>query len=337
MKTIRCEQERPSIWVSLFKNFTDSHPIGEVDVLHWLLEPSSEMLNALDFIRKTDDKEVRNFIKARLPAITPSGLFSVRKKEGLIAHSGLICLDIDAKENPAIEDWNVLKQNLPVSEHILYAGLSASGRGLFCLVPIADGKQHLQHFLALERDFKEAGIVLDPACKDIPRLRGFSHDPAAYVNFGAKPYEKVVQEAEKPLCITSVRPVVRGPDGKTDEVRNVEALTPIQRLLQPTDLSRVLSVLEISKSATRHFLDLLKKIEANRIDITVLYQDWFAIGCVVSTLFGSEGSVFFHRISQFYPRYDSDECEKLFCNIQKRGYRMSIDKLVSIAERYGVR
>jgi len=109
MKTIRCEQERPSIWVSLFKNFTDSHPIGEVDVLHWLLEPSSEMLNALDFIRKTDDKEVRNFIKARLPAITPSGLFSVRKKEGLIAHSGLICLDIDAKENPAIEDWNVLK------------------------------------------------------------------------------------------------------------------------------------------------------------------------------------------------------------------------------------
>lgn len=296
MKTIRCEQERPSIWVSLFKNFTDSHPIGEVDVLHWLLEPSSEMLNALDFIRKTDDKEARNFIKARLPAITPSGLFSVRKKEGLIAHSGLICL-----------------------------------------VPIADGKQHLQHFLALERDFKEAGIVLDPACKDIPRLRGFSHDPAAYVNFGAKPYEKVLQEAEKSLCITSVRPVIRGPDGKTDEVRNVEALTPIQRLLQPTDLSRVLSVLEISKSATRHFLDLLKKIEANRIDITVLYQDWFSIGCVVSTLFGSEGSVFFHRISQFYPRYDSDECEKLFCNIQKRGYRMSIDKLVSIAERYGVR
>lgn len=109
MKTIRCEQERPSIWVSLFKNFTDSHPIGEVDVLHWLLEPSSEMLNALDFIRKTDDKEVRNFIKARLPAITPSGLFPVRKKEGLIAHSGLICLDIDAKENPAIEDWNVLR------------------------------------------------------------------------------------------------------------------------------------------------------------------------------------------------------------------------------------
>lgn len=143
MKTIRCEQERPSIWVSLFKNFTDSHPIGEVDVLHWLLEPSSEMLNALDFIRKTDDKEARNFIKARLPAITPSGLFSVRKKEGLIAHSGLICLDIDAKENPAIEDWNVLKQNLPVSEHILYAGLSASGRGLFCLVPIADGKRDL--------------------------------------------------------------------------------------------------------------------------------------------------------------------------------------------------
>ena len=330
-------QERPVIWVSLFKNFTDSHPIGEVDVLHWLLEPSPEMLKALDFIRNSEDKEIRNLLKARLPAITPSGLFTVRKKEGLIAHSGLICLDIDAKENPSIEDWNALKQNLPVPEHILYAGLSASGRGLFCLVPIADEKQHLQHFLALERDFKEAGIVLDPACKDIPRLRGFSHDPSAYVNFGAMPYEKVVQEAEKTLCITSVRPVVRSPDEKTDEVRNVEALTPMQRLLQPTDLSRVLSVLEIPKSATRQFLDLLEKIEATQSDITVSYQDWVSICCVVSTLFGSDGSVFFHRISQFYPKYDSDECEKLFCNIQKRGYRTSIDKLVSIAERYGVK
>lgn len=337
MITLAHGEERPSIWVSLFKNFTDSHPVGEVDVLHWLIEPSSEMLKALDLIRRTDDKEVRNILKARLPAITPSGLFSVRKKEGLIAHSGLICLDIDAKENPVIEDWNALKQNLPVPDHILYAGLSASGRGLFCLVPIADGKQHLQHFLALERDFKGGGIVLDPACKDIPRLRGFSHDPAAYVNFGAKPYEKVVQEAEKPLCATSVRSAVHGPNGKMDEVRDVEVLTPMQRLLRPTDLSHISSVLEIPKSAIRQFLDLLKKIEANRIDITVLYRDWFSIGCVVSTLFGSEGSVFFHRISQFYPRYDSDECEKLFCSIQKRGYRTSIDKLVSIAERYGVK
>lgn len=82
MKTIRCEQERPSIWVSLFKNFTDSHPIGEVDVLHWLLEPSSEMLNALDFIRKTDDKEVRNFIKARLPALHRAVCFQFGKKRG---------------------------------------------------------------------------------------------------------------------------------------------------------------------------------------------------------------------------------------------------------------
>lgn len=160
MITLAHGEERPSIWVSLFKNFTDSHPVGEVDVLHWLIEPSSEMLKALDLIRRTDDKEVRNILKARLPAITPSGLFSVRKKEGLIAHSGLICLDIDAKENPVIEDWNALKQNLPVPDHILYAGLSASGRGLFCLVPIADGKQHLQHFLALERDFKGGVLYL---------------------------------------------------------------------------------------------------------------------------------------------------------------------------------
>lgn len=33
---------RPIIWVSLFKSFTDPRPVGEVDILHWLLEPSHE-------------------------------------------------------------------------------------------------------------------------------------------------------------------------------------------------------------------------------------------------------------------------------------------------------
>lgn len=63
---------RPMIWVSLFKSFTDPRPVREVDILHWLLEPSHELLKVLDLIRNTDDKETRNAIKARLPASRPA-------------------------------------------------------------------------------------------------------------------------------------------------------------------------------------------------------------------------------------------------------------------------
>lgn len=325
------------IWVSLFKSFTDPRPVGEVDILHWLLEPSHELLEVLDLIRKTDDKETRNAIKARLPAVTPSGLFEVRRIDALIAHSGLICLDIDAEDNPEISDWDALKLRLPNLEHILYAGLSASGRGLFCLVPIADGKQHLQHFFALERDFREAGIVLDPSCKDVSRLRGFSHDASAVVNFDARPYEKVSEASVTGHRTTSERPLVRNPSPKTDRIREGGRPNPALRLLQPTDLSRISSVLEPRKLSKQRFLELAERIEAQRIDITASYRDWFTIGCVIATLFGDDGFPLFHRISCFYPNYDYDECERLFSEILKRGYRSSFDKIVSIAERYGLR
>lgn len=328
---------RPIIWVSLFKSFTDPRPVGEVDILHWLLEPSHELLKVLDLIRNTDDKETRNAIKARLPAVTPSGLFEVRRIDALIAHSGLICLDIDAGDNPSIDDWNALKLRLPLAEHVLYAGLSASGRGLFCLVPIADGKRHLQHFLALERDFREAGIVLDAACKDVTRLRVFSYDVSAFVNLDARPYEKVSESSVTGHRTTSERPLVRNPGPKTEQLREAEEPNPVLRLLQPTDLARMAAVLEPPKATKQRFLDLLERIEAQRIDITASYCEWFTIGCVIATLFGADGMSLFHRISVFYPRYDYDECERLFSDILKRDYRSSFDKIVSIAERYGLR
>ena len=126
-------EARPVIWVSLFKSYTAPHLIGDVDLLHWLQNPSPDLIRLSETLRVTDDKEKRNALKALLPAVTPSGTFEVRRADALIAHSGLICLDIDAGDNPSIDDWNALK-----------------------------------------RDFLEAGIVVDPSCKDVSRLRGFS-------------------------------------------------------------------------------------------------------------------------------------------------------------------
>ena len=95
--------------------------------------------------------------------------------------------------------------------------------------------------------------------------------------------------------------------------------------------------MESRKPSKQRFLELSERIETQRIDITASYRDWFTIGCVIATLLGDDGFPLFHRISCFYPNYDYDECEKLFSEILKRGYRSSFDMVVSIAEQYGVR
>ena len=46
--------------------------------------------------------------KRRLTAVTPSGKFKKQGKEGLETHSGILCIDIDAKDNEGVGlgfDW----------------------------------------------------------------------------------------------------------------------------------------------------------------------------------------------------------------------------------------
>lgn len=72
-------------------------------------------------LRAVFDKEKRNALKRSLPQATISGVFSpTRAKNNLSQHSGLICVDIDAKDNPDILDWETLKQDLSVLPQIAY-------------------------------------------------------------------------------------------------------------------------------------------------------------------------------------------------------------------------
>ena len=70
----------------------------------------------------------------------------------------------------------------------MYCGLSASGNGLFCIIPYADPTNHKNVFEAIKNDFEEMGIIIDKSCGDICRLRFLSHDTQPYVNKHAEVY-----------------------------------------------------------------------------------------------------------------------------------------------------
>lgn len=161
--------------VSIFKNYKEPDPLATISLTEWLL--NDEYKAEISALRQTQDSEQRKRIKAELPAVTPSGIFSKRCKEGLVKHSGVICIDIDG-----IRRTDFYKEVLSRRPYVYYCGLSAGGNGLFCIIPLSCPDKHAEQFLALQQDLAGSGIVIDKSCKDVCRLRGISYDPSPYLN-----------------------------------------------------------------------------------------------------------------------------------------------------------
>ena len=142
----------------------------------------------IEKIRSTPDKKERDALKVNLPAFTPSGTFTTRSDAGLIAHSGFISFDLDAGPNTFLnaDTAEQVKAEISKLNIIAYCGLSASGTGVWGLIPLAYPERHGEQFDALKMAFLENGYVIDKACKDVSRLRFWSLDTAPYINHNAK-------------------------------------------------------------------------------------------------------------------------------------------------------
>lgn len=328
------KKEILDIKVSLFENYFSKIPCATIGLWEWLLK-DSENIARVQRIRETKDEVLKAKLKKLLPAITPSGIFSIRNKDGLEKHTGLICIDIDGKDNPHITDMELLKDELLKNEYILYCGLSVSGKGLYCMILIAHTEKHVDHFLALEKDFAELGIVIDNACKDVNRLRGYSHDNKPIINPWANVYHKTIEcnetQAPKPLKnkdFISKNVVIQ----KTEShILTKEEI--FKSFLKPT----VYHGSAIIKSKSKWVRELVDRIVESRIDITESRPDWILICSVITNLFGEEGRNLFHQVSQFYPNYRFEENDRLYSDLLNGDYPGNSDNLFKIAAKYGIR
>lgn len=316
--------------VSAFEKKESKHHLGSINLWEWLLL-KNEFTPLVLRLRATKNKDERQRLKAMLPAITPSGVFHRRNANSLMTPSNLICIDIDGKDNPSISDMEELKARLAKLPYVMYCGLSASGTGLFCIIPYEDYTKHKLYFYALEQDFRDMGVVVDSGCNDICRLRFYSYDEHPYVNPDAEVYTKTL---EKPSAMRS-RPrhkpsasVQESPDNEVTENLSMEEM-----LLRPSNLDFV-SATPLSK--TQMAERLLNLVIERQIDITEKYRDWFIICCIIKNLFGEKGAELFHKVSSFYPDYDYEKAESLFQKTNSDRYRYNSDRLFEIAAKYGI-
>jgi len=265
------------IKISAFSSYLATEP-KEVNLLFWLR--SEKYKSEVEKIRNLEDEKLKKILKSKLPAITPSGLFSKRNSKSLIKHSGFIQFDIDFKDNLHINNYSDLKKEISKIKEVAYCGLSVSGNGYWGLIPIKVPTKHKQHFEALFLKFKQLGIIIDKSCKDVSRLRGYSIDENAYFNHNAKKF--------KPI-FTVRKSVPQKKEFKTNDS-------------------------ELIKNKVEKILNI---IQEKRIDIAGNYESWFSIGCSIANEFGENGREYFHIISRINSNYKESETEKQFFHCMK--------------------
>ncbi|WP_232341592.1 BT4734/BF3469 family protein [Hymenobacter ginkgonis] len=154
------------------------------------------------------DKAAYARAKRRLPGFTTSGTFSAREDGKLLHHSGLLCLDIDAKDANAGVDLVAARRAIETDSYAYAVGTSTGGVGFFVLVPIP-AEDHKGSFRALAAYFQaEYGVAVDPSCSNVSRLRFVSYDPALCLNEQAATFEETLPEprAKQPVRMLSGAP-----------------------------------------------------------------------------------------------------------------------------------
>lgn len=285
--------------VSLFANVQNTTPIGEISLYAFLCGEKCRK-HCLPFVERyrTADKN-KDELKRQIPIVTVSGTFSTRNNTGLKEHSGLICIDIDGKDNGHISNFSELSQEIRSVPYVAYFGRSVSGNGYFAIIPISDPQRHKEHFKALEIDFFDCGIVIDN-CPDVTRPRIYSYDPDAYINFDAKVYDRKITTPR-----TATKSVAK--IGKIDRATAIK----VRRI-----------IIEIAEK---------------QIDITDDYCHWVAIASAFYNTFGEAGRELFHIVSRFNAeKYNKDRVDKQFDDIIGKPYPFSIGTFFKYAKDAGI-
>lgn len=280
--------------VSLFAGYSGGTMSRQVNI-DTVLFPQ-EYRTQIMKIRSTESEIDRRNLKSKLPCYTPSGIFSGRHDHDLIQHSGLICIDLDRKDNPHVINWDGVKQQISSIEGLFYAGLSVSGDGLFVLIQIENPKFHLEHFFALQTEFKRLGLNIDQSCKNLARLRCISYD-------------------DNPIYTP------------TPSVHKNRAKTAYKRPATPL-------INNDGSETMKKVLQCLKEVEAYEVDMTDRYQDWYALGRSLAAEFGEGGRSLFHRFSQFSRKYKPKECDRQYGYCLRTCDRTTIATFFGICKRY---
>lgn len=248
--------------VSLFKNSGAQTPLGHYEMKDIVNKIKTGFWRkAVENVRAKRSSPNYKLLKEGLPAVSVSGEFKTRNKnqtlsERLTKHSGLICLDVDKKDNPKMRTKDL------IDRECLYQYASCSGEGIkivYRCKQVTTAEEHKRIYDAAVKRLEHLGVVLkvDPIVKSIASLQYVSYDPELFANEKTK---LVIQ----PLPQIKVKKKEPSKDISSD----LEQLNSYVEALGNTDITTtyedwLLVVFGLSYSFGEHGREMMHKICAN--------------------------------------------------------------------------
>ncbi len=265
-------------------------------------------------LRNCQDSDAAAYLKKRLPCATISARCPTGRKEtDSFEHTGLICVDIDGKDNPQFPNGEAIKEAVCAVAEVAYCALSASGNGCFAIIRIANPDLHAEHFRAMERlFFQRLDIVIDGQCGNIKRLRFASYDPSPFVNDAAPAL--LIYDAVK-----DVKESVADAPARTRPSMATPASSP--SINRESDFEKVGR--------------MVGEIVSRRIDITNDYADWVNVGMALTAL-GEGGRQYFHEVSAVCPKYRQGETDRKFSELLRTTNRVGLGSFFHACREHGV-
>ena len=267
--------------VDYFKSIQDIKP-KTINLKGLLFGNNSKLNNELvEKIRNTSDKKDRQELKKGLLNFAINCRFKdSRSANNVSEKTGLVYIDIDFQDNIEIIDKipNILKS----IQNVAFYKKSCSGNGYQAIIPYSKSLDFTKVWYSIESDFKDLGIVIDSATKDISRVTFYSYDPD-YYNPNAELYTKTLDKSKD----------------EKNKMKNISNHKQIKYNKATTNF-------EYIKNLTAY-------LDANNLSLdNDDYSDWEKICLAVISEFGENGIDIFKRLSLHSDKYDEGDTEKFY-------------------------
>ncbi|HJH70204.1 MAG TPA: hypothetical protein OIM39_03795 [Bacteroidaceae bacterium] len=201
--------------VSLFKRITDvKNPINyNLDDILEMIRTGTEfdLKKKVQDVRNAKDKDEKDSMKIRIPAVTVNGIFESKNKNCLLVYSSYTALDFDHIPEDEMSEFI---DNLKKSPHV-YAGFrTSSGEGYKAII-LHDNLEPLYHDDLYEQLLTYYNCeVKDTSTRDLARGNYLSYDPDLWINPDAEPFHFVPSTSEPKTVAMKTETVIKTEAGE---------------------------------------------------------------------------------------------------------------------------
>lgn len=245
-------------------------------------------------IRSEKDESKQKELKKNLPNYCINATFSnTRKKDNVKALTGLLYVDIDAKDNISV--INDVPDILRSIVNVLFFKKSCRGSGYTAIIPYNRNLNIENVWFAIEKDFKELGIEIDKSTKNIDRVTFYSYDTEYYINDNVEIYNKSIGINVTPTLKTC------------SELKNDSTKVIINNTQNNTASDK-------DGYKNREYLNkLITYLNNNNKSLdNSNYAAWGKICLALISEYGDKGLYYFLSLSQNYKGFNKDEATNFY-------------------------